>query len=111
MRRAVHEAFSPTAAVRYHDMQAEEAARLALSLASEPDITGFNKRYARFSESFLLAITYDLKADENEYLLNEVEAIDRRIDFSTTPGSYLVELLPWMMLIPVRQVPRCKRRA
>ncbi|KAI0031184.1 cytochrome P450, partial [Vararia minispora EC-137] len=102
MRRAVHEGFGPAASVRYYGMHAEEAARLALALASECANTqptrDFGKHYTRFTASLVLAITYDrpVLSDASREMLARIEIIDRKLDRAIAPGTHLVEFFPWI---------------
>ncbi|KAI0027748.1 cytochrome P450, partial [Vararia minispora EC-137] len=111
MRRGAHEAFKISAAARYHDMQAEEAARLALSIVSAgkedvvQELSALKSHFHRFASSLVLAITYDrpIRGEDpgsDQQILKGVEAYDAKAERAITPGAYLVEMLPWMLHIP-----------
>jgi hypothetical protein len=109
MRRAVHEALSPSAAPRYHEMEAEEAARLALALASDDSTANKAGRYAhhysRFAASLILAITYDLPlrgVPDDAKIVETIDQIVRRMDRAFVPGAHFVEVWPTMLMIPAR---------
>jgi hypothetical protein len=106
MRRAVNEAFNSTASKRYHVMQEEEAARLALALAKGYE--QFHHHYERYAASLVLTITYDRPlrdSAEDERLLSRCSAFPKTIAAAVAPGAYYVEFMPWMLHIPARYVP------
>jgi hypothetical protein len=111
MRRAVHEAFSPSAAPRYHAIEAEEAARLVLALTSDTSTTSKPGRYAhhfsRFAASLILAITYDKPlcgAADDEMTVKTIDQIVRRVERAFVPGAHFADVWSVMLIIPARYV-------
>ncbi|KAI0027871.1 cytochrome P450, partial [Vararia minispora EC-137] len=107
MRRAVHEAFGPSAAGSYHAMESEEAARLALAIAHDTQATTlghYANHYLHFTASSILAITYDrpLRTAADEEIVKTVERMAAKLVHAATPGSHLADLFPWMLAIPDR---------
>ncbi|KAI0027870.1 cytochrome P450 [Vararia minispora EC-137] len=107
MRRAVNEAFRPSAAAKYHTIEADKAAQLALALANDPHATvsgGYSHHYASYAASVVLAITYDLPVlnTGKDGIIDTVEHIARDLARAAAPGTHLVDLFPWMLIMPVR---------
>jgi len=104
MRRAAHEALSKRAVQNYHPIQAKEATILVSSLLSSS--TGFNleKQFHRATSSTSLSIIYDYPTLESIYdpTLQKIEDYLLRISHAGKPGSYFVDIFPWMMHIPER---------
>jgi len=104
MRRAAHEALSKRAVQNYHPIQAKEATILVSSLISSS--TGFNleKQFHRATSSAILSIIYDYPTLESIYdpTLKKIEDYLLRISHAGRPGSYFVDIFPWMMHIPER---------
>ncbi|KAI0030471.1 cytochrome P450 [Vararia minispora EC-137] len=110
MRRAVNEGFRPTAAVRYHAMETEEAARLALSLARDVDASAPGacaRHYARYAASLALAIIYDRPVRdtvEDEAMATTIQDLITRLENDSAPGAHFVEFFPAMLAIPARNI-------
>ncbi|KAI0026890.1 cytochrome P450 [Vararia minispora EC-137] len=107
MRRAVNEAFRPSAVGRYHTIEADKAAQLALALADNPHDTvsgGYSHHYASYAASVVLAITYDLPILNTGKggIIDTVERIARDLARASAPGTHLVDLFPRMLDIPDR---------
>ncbi|KAI0028825.1 cytochrome P450 [Vararia minispora EC-137] len=107
MRRAVHEAFRPSAAGNYYAIEGEEAARLALALANNKEAAtagSFSPLFVHFAASIILAITYDrpVRNAEDAELVKTVKRMTLFLTKAAAPGSHLVDLFPWMLAIPDR---------
>jgi hypothetical protein len=103
MRRAAHEALNVIASTRYHDMQEEEACRLAVAISSTPD--RYYELYQAFAASHALSITYDrpVRGESGDAkLLETIHNIAHTLEAAAAPGAHPVELFPWMMNIPNR---------
>lgn len=100
MRRAAHEGLHKQAAKAFNDTQIMEAVLLANGIIESPEL--WEKHMRRFSASMIMTAVYDTPAIHSL----ETESVERindhvmRVAQSTLPGSYLVELLPWMKHIP-----------
>ncbi|KAI0061583.1 cytochrome P450 [Artomyces pyxidatus] len=100
MRRAAHECLTKTAVQTFHDVQFKEGVILASDILAHPDDR--NEHFRRASASMIMSILYDLptiRSLDDINLKNIDEHIDRLADV-TSPGKYLVELLPWMKNLP-----------
>ncbi|KAI0027868.1 cytochrome P450 [Vararia minispora EC-137] len=109
VRRAVQEAFRPSAAERYHALEAKEAARLAGALTADTPAAlqgNHSRHFVHYVASTVLAITYDraVRSAEDEAIVVEVEHIAKVFAGATMTGAYLVDLFPWMLFIPGRHV-------
>ncbi|KAI0027873.1 cytochrome P450 [Vararia minispora EC-137] len=108
MRRAMHEGFRPVAAVNYHVMEEEEAARLALALAGDAQAStpgAYVRHYAHYASSLLLAITYGRPlrdTDADRATAATLDGIIWHLERTMAPGSHLVEFFPWLLAIPAR---------
>jgi hypothetical protein len=54
-----------------------------------------------------MSVMYDYPTleTENDKTIKEIHAFGSRTSVAATPGTYLVELFPWMLHIPERLVP------
>jgi hypothetical protein len=104
MRRAAHEALTKRVVQNYHPIQTKEATILASSLLSPCDGLGLEKHFHRLAASTILSIVYDYPTLESidDPILEKVEAYNLRISHAVTPGSFYVDIFPWMMYIPER---------
>ncbi|KAI0027579.1 cytochrome P450 [Vararia minispora EC-137] len=101
MRRAVNEGFRPMAAARYHAMETQEAARLALSLARDMNASTPVARaghYARYAASLALAIIYDRPVRdtaEDEHMAATIQDLITHLESASAPGAHFVEFAKW----------------
>jgi hypothetical protein len=109
------------AAVRdYRPVFFKEAILLASAILKTPDALGGH--FKRAAASAIMSILYDHPTLENEHdkAITEVHELVERLAAAAAPGAHLVELFPWMIHIPERQVfvsflesnhlMRCKHR-
>ncbi|KAI0256927.1 cytochrome P450 [Lactifluus subvellereus] len=91
IRRAAYEGLTKVAAIL-----------LSSALLENPD--ALEKHFQRFAASAIMSILYDYPTLENEHdkTLTEIHVFIDRILSATAFGAHLVELFPWMMLIPER---------
>ncbi|KAI0027578.1 cytochrome P450 [Vararia minispora EC-137] len=107
-RRAVNEGFRPTAATRYYAMEAEEAARLALALAGDANISvpgGYAHHYNRYSASISFMINFDRAmrdSPEDRAMATTLDDIGGQLQRTAAPGAHFVEFFPAMLMIPAR---------
>ena len=103
-RRAAHESLTKVAVRDYHPILRKEAIILATAILETPDPA--EKHFQRFAASAIMSILYDYPTLENEHdkTLGEIHAFIDRMSVAAAPGAHLVELFPWMMLIPERYV-------
>ncbi|KAI0256928.1 cytochrome P450 [Lactifluus subvellereus] len=101
-RRAAHEGLSKVAVRDYHPILHKEAILLASAILETPNAV--EKHFQRFAASAVMSILYDYPTLENEHdkTLTEIHAFIDRMSVAAAPGAHLVELFPWMMLIPER---------
>ena len=102
MRRAGHEGLSKSVVESVKRPQFNEAIFLASGLLSQPATADNHLR--RAAASMIMSVAYDVPPIVSE-LDPGVKAINdfvARIARAALPGSYLVELFPWMRYIPSR---------
>jgi hypothetical protein len=102
MRRAAHEGLHKMASKAFNDIQMTEAVLLANGVLESP--YRWEKHMRRFTASMIMTAVYDTPVihsveDESVRRINDHV---KRVALSTLPGSYWVELLPWMKYIPSR---------
>jgi hypothetical protein len=104
MRRAAHEALTKRAVQNYYPIQTKEATILAWSLVSSPANVDLPKQFHRAGASTIMSIVYDYPTLEsmNDPAVSYIEDFMLRISNAMKPGSYLVDIFPWMMYIPER---------
>jgi len=102
MRKAAHEGLHKMASKAFNDIQMTEAVLLANGVLESP--YRWEKHMRRFTASMIMTAVYDTPVihsveDESVRRINDHV---KRVALSTLPGSYWVELLPWMKHIPSR---------
>jgi hypothetical protein len=104
MRRASHEALTKRAVQNYHHIQLKEATILTSSLLSPSASLDLGKQFQRLTVSTMLSMIYDYPTLEsiNDPILEKVEDFFLRVSHATTPGSFYVDIFPWMKHIPER---------
>lgn len=103
-RRASHEVLTKSAVRRYHSLLCKEGLLLASALLASPG--ALEKHFQRAAASATLSIIYDYPTleTESDQTIEEIHAFGHRTSVAATPGTYLVELFPWMVHIPERLV-------
>ena len=104
MRRAAHEALAKRAVQNYHPILMKEATILASSLLSPSAGEKLEKQLQRVTASTILSIVYDyptLKSIDDPTLM-KIEDYVLRLSHAAMPGSYFVNIFPWMLHIPER---------
>jgi hypothetical protein len=103
-RRAAHEGLTKSACRDYYPILQKEGVLLASALLESPG--SFEKLFQRTAASSTLSILYDYPTLEtdNDKTLKGIHAFIERMSVAAAPGTYLVELMPWMMHIPERSV-------
>ncbi|KAI0301926.1 cytochrome P450 [Multifurca ochricompacta] len=91
LRRASQAALAKTAVRKYYSIQTREATMLASALLEN-------------GASVVMSILYDYPplTSAHDKAIEGIEVYNDRMTRATSPGQYLVELFPWMMLIPKR---------
>jgi hypothetical protein len=104
IRRAAHEALTKRAVQRYHPIQAKEATILTLSLLTPSINLNPDKQFQRLSASTIVSILYDHSTivSEHDKTLEKIDAYNLRLSKAEMPGSYFVDIFPWMVHIPER---------
>lgn len=104
MRRAAHEALARRAVQNYYPIQMKEATILASSLLSSSTGAKLDKQFHRVAASTILSIVYDYPTLEsiNDPTLKNIEDYVLRLSHAAMPGSYFVNIFPWMLHIPER---------
>jgi hypothetical protein len=86
----------------YHPIFRKEAILLASAILKNPD--AIDKHIQRTFTSATMSILYDYPtlSSEHDETLTRIHAILDCISAACAPGAYLVEVFPWMILIPER---------
>ena len=112
-RRAAHEILTKVVVRDYHPVFCKEAILLASAILDKPD--ALDKHIQRSSASATMSILYDYPTleDEHDEAITQIHTFVDRISAASVPGTYLVDLFPWMIHIPERYlsisltVPNC----
>ncbi|KAI9462874.1 cytochrome P450 [Lactarius psammicola] len=101
-RRAAHEGLTKSAVRDYHTILRKESLLLASALLASP--SALEKHFQRTAASATLSILYDYPTleNENDKTLKGIHTFIERMSIAAAPGTYLVELMPWMLHIPER---------
>jgi hypothetical protein len=104
MRRAAHEALAKRAVQNYYPIQMKEATILASSLLSSSTGAKLEKQFHRVAASTILSIVYDYPTLDSidDPTLKKIEDYVLRLSHAAMPGSYFVNIFPWMLHIPER---------
>ena len=104
MRRAAHEALAKRVVQNYHPLQTKEATILVSSLLSPSAGLNLEKHFHRLGASTILSILYDYPTLKSIHdpTLEEIEEYMLRTSRAAMPGTYFVDIFPWMMYIPER---------
>ncbi|KAI9450250.1 cytochrome P450 [Russula earlei] len=104
MRRAAHDALSKRVLQNYHPNQTKEATILVSSLLTPSASLNPDKQFQRFGASTIMSIVYDHPTiiSEHDETIKGIEAYNERVAHAAVPGSYLVDVFPWMIRIPER---------
>ncbi|KAH9960180.1 cytochrome P450 [Russula dissimulans] len=104
MRRAAHEALTKRTLQSYRPIQAKEATILVSSLLASSGSLRPDKHFQRFAASTIMSIVYDYPTivSDHDQAIERIEQYTVRVSNAATPGSNLVDILPWMIHIPER---------
>ena len=103
IRRTAHEALTKSVVRHYHPIQTKEATILVSSLLT-PSVSNPDKQFQCSAASTILSIVYDHPTilSEHDQTLQKIEAYNLRVSKAATPGTFFVDIFPWMMHIPER---------
>ena len=104
IRRATHEALTKRVVQRYHPILMKEATIMVSSLVAPSVSLNPDKQYQRLAASIILSILYDYPTilSEHDHTLEKIDAYNLRLSKAAIPGSYFVDMFPWMIHIPER---------
>src|SRR5579863_4736187 len=104
MRRAAHEALTKRAVQNYYPIQTKEATVLTSSLLSSSASLNLENQFHRLTVSTILSVIYDYPTLEsiNDPIIETIEDYVLRLSHAIIPGSFYVDIFPWMMHIPKR---------
>jgi cytochrome P450 len=104
IRRAAHEALTKRAVQSYHPIHLKEATILVSSLLAPSVSLDPDKKFQRSTASTILSIVYDhpTTVSEHDQTVEQIDAYNLRLSKAAIPGSYLVDIFPWMIHIPER---------
>lgn len=101
-RRAAHQCLTKSAVLDYRNVLCKEGVLLASALLADPGAP--ENHFKRSAASATMSIVYDYPTLEtdNDTNVKQIFAFADRISEAAAPGTYLVELFPWMLYIPER---------
>jgi hypothetical protein len=101
LRRSAHEAVSKNVVPDYHSIQTKEATILVSSLLTPFVSVNPDKHFRRLATSTIMSILYDCPTSMTEHddAIKGIEEYLLRLGKTLLPGSYLVEIFPWMVHI------------
>ena len=104
MRKAANEVFSKGSVKGFHEKQMTEAVLLAYDCLARPAQWG--RHYRRAAASMILSVVYGYPPimSEEDHTIKVVNDFGNRLVRAAHPGTYLVEIFPWMRHIPSRWV-------
>ncbi|KAI0248229.1 cytochrome P450 [Lactifluus subvellereus] len=104
MRRAAHEALTKSAVQNCHPIQMKEATILVSSLLASSAGCNRDKQFQRLAASTVMSIVYDYPTlmSEDGRTIERIDEYVCRLSHAATPGSFFVNIFPWMMYIPER---------
>ena len=104
MRRAAHEALTKRVVQNYQPLQSKEATILASTLLSPSAGLDLKKHFHRLAASTILSILYDYPTLKSIHdpTLEKIEEYMLRTSRAALPGTYFVDIFPWMMYITER---------
>ncbi|KAI0248231.1 cytochrome P450 [Lactifluus subvellereus] len=104
MRRTAHEALTKSVVKNYHSIQMKEATILVSSLLASSAGCNRERQFQRLAASTVMSIVYDYRTlmSEHDQTIERIDEYVRRLTHASTPGSFFVNIFPWMMYIPER---------
>jgi cytochrome P450 len=104
MRRSAHEALTKRVLQNYHPVLMKESIILLSSLLTPSANLKQDRHFKRLAASIIMSIVYDYPTimSEHDQATEEIEIYNDRISHAVTPGSYFVDIFPWMNRIPER---------
>ncbi|KAI0298155.1 cytochrome P450 [Multifurca ochricompacta] len=104
LRRATQAALTKTAVLDYHSIQMKEATILTSAFLTNAPHHDWQKHFQRAGASVIMSILYDYPTimSEHDDAIEGIETYNTTMMRAAAPGSFLVELFPWMMYIPKR---------
>jgi cytochrome P450 len=107
MRRTAHEALTKRAVQAYRPIQMKEATILVSSLLTPSANLKQDRHFKRLAASTIMSIVYDYPTivSEHDHAIEKIEKYNDRLSHAMTPGSYFVDIFPWMKHIPGRSGP------
>jgi hypothetical protein len=99
-----HEALMKRAVQNYHPTLTKEATILVSSLLTPSADLKQDRHFKRLAASTIMSIVYDYPTimSEHDHAVENIEKYVDRLSLTMSPGSYLVDIFPWMKYIPER---------
>ncbi|QRV91293.1 cytochrome P450 family protein [Ceratobasidium sp. AG-Ba] len=98
-RKLLYEGLSPKAVRPFIPLQQQETVRFVQRLLESPGHIVQHIRQSAGSSVIKLTYGYDIKG-QNDYFLNLAEETINMFSIVTTPGMFLVDVLPWLRYLP-----------
>ena len=100
MRRVIHDRFNIRACPDFYSLQEREAASLVTRLIRDP--SRYNDHLGRCTTATMLRTVYGRqgKGASDEKITRGIREFIHRVVSAALPGSYLVDIFPWLMCAP-----------
>ena len=110
MRRVAHEGLNARTSVAYQQIQEQEASSLVSHIRQYPE--RWVEHFMRSASSSILEIVYGQLPPEyaSDTVVERIKGVTHRLECAVIPGSYLVEVFPWLRYLPDR-IAKWKREA
>ncbi|KXX76226.1 Cytochrome P450 2U1 [Madurella mycetomatis] len=102
MRRASHNSLRPSAVPLYQHALYREAVSLSVKMLTEPSRMEWYGHIQRAVAGGAIRMIYGRTSEEDVRTLNEY--VKRLTKSATSPGTYLVEVLPWLRMSPWKKM-------
>lgn len=103
-RRISHRVMSVTAVQMYNDMLAKEAIRLVRSLVQDPQSYREQMRFSLGRTIVEVIYGIDCPTPDNTYIKVAEETLEN-ITHAVIPGSFMVDIIPWLKYLPYIGLP------
>ena len=98
-RKLAHQMTMPSAAVTYQPLQEDEALRAVHDLISTP--VDYEKIFNRYAASIIMRLAFGITLfTGEEEAAQRILNVDHELERVASPGAYLVDMFPSMMLLP-----------
>jgi cytochrome P450 len=99
VRKLMHNVTNVGLVANYEPVQEDESTRMVWDLVREP--ASYEKWFLRYSAGLIMRIAYSkpVHTGEESYL-RRIQAVNDNLERIVSPGSYLVDTFPGLMILP-----------